>query len=621
MTSHSDRNILIRLWLGFWNGVTTLRVIVFNIVFLFVLAVFIAMVFGGADKLQLDPATTLVIDPDGVVVEQYVGTPLERMLNESLGQELPQTQLRDLVAVLEQAAGDERIAQVLIQTDRLLGVGPGALSELSAAFGRFRDSGKSVIASGAWMTQSAYLLASMADEVWLEHEGLVLLEGYSSYRQYYAEALEKLSVDVNLIRVGEYKSAAEPYIRSSMSEEDREARLYVLGDLWQDYLAELARNRGLPLEVLVDLIERLPFHLEQVEGSLSALALEHGLVDRVLSRPEIRAELARRGAADERGGFVSIGFRDYLDRPTGPSLAAAGRVGIIVAQGSIVEGDQPPGTIGGDSTSRLFRQALNDDEIDAVVLRIDSGGGSAFASEQIRREMMALRRAGKPVVVSMSNVAASGGYWIAMGADEVWAYPSTITGSIGIFGLLPTFEESLARIGVYTDGVGTAPLAGAFRPDRSMSDELRRLLQSVINNGYRSFIELVAEHRHLSVEQVDRIARGRIWSGSQARDRGLVDQLGTLAQATASAARMAGLGEGFEAVYVEPALEPWQAFLVDIGVRALSTAGVNHLPAGLSLPAPLALGQTLLRDLTQLVVSAGTSRSMVMAHCLCEAPR
>ena len=619
--THSNRpNILIRLWLGFWRGVTALRMFVFNVLFLVVLAVVLALVFSGADKLVLEPDTTLVINPRGIIVEEYVGTPIERAINEALGQEIQQTRLRDIVAALEHAAEDERITQVLISTDRLIGMGPGMMQEMREVFEKFRATGKSVIAYGGWMGQGQYFLASLADEVWLNPDGMVLLEGYGFYRQYYAEGLEKLDVDVNLIRVGEYKSAMEPFIRSDMSDEDREATEYFLGDIWQRYLEMAARNRGMPLQVLADLTENLGGYLEQADGDLARMALEQGLVDRLVSRPEFRSEMALSGAPDDRDGFRSIGMLSYVEGMRAVPRRPQDRVGVIVAQGLITEGSQPPGTIGSESTSRLIRQALDDDHIKAVVLRVDSGGGSAFASEVIRRELLTLRDAGKPVVVSMGNVAASGGYWIAMGADEVWAYPSTITGSIGIFGFFPTFQNTLARIGVYTDGVGTTPYAGALRPDRAMGEEVRSLLQSVIENGYREFIGLVAEYRDMSLDEVDAVAQGRVWSGAQAQQRGLVDQLGTLDQAIASAARIAGLGEDYQVSYVQPELKPWQQFLTQMGARAITAAGFEPRNGMLDL-LPGEVRANLIRDMRKLYeATEGSGRPGAIAHCLCDVP-
>jgi len=618
MDSRKQPNILVRLWLGFWRGLTAFRMAVFNILFLLVLALIVGLIFSGGDRLVIKDETTLVLSPKGMIVEEYSGTPLERMINEALGQDIPETRLRDLLATLEQAAEDDRITQVLIDTDELWGLGTGVMQDLDQAFAAFRESDKPVIAYGGYMGQGQYFLASQADEIWLNHDGMVLLEGFGRYRNYYREGLDKLGVEVNLFKTGDYKSAMEPWERSDMSEADREASEYFLGGLWQDYLETVAMNRGLPVDVLVDLTQNVTSYFERAGGSAARMALDNGLVDRLVSRPELRAELAQRGAPDQNGDFRRIGHRQFVGDQV-PMRKPGDQVGVIVAEGMIIDGDQPPGTIGGESTSRLIRQAARDDSIKAVVFRVNSGGGSAFASEVIRRELEALRDAGKPVVVSMGNVAASGGYWVAMGADEVWAYPTTITGSIGVIGFLPTFEESLSRIGIHTDGVGTTPLAGALRVDRSLSDELRALLDNMINATYREFLGLVAEHREMDVEAVHEVAQGRVWTGSQALERGLVDHLGNLDDAIASAARIAGLGDDYRVRYVEPELKPWQQFFAGMGARALVAAGLEP-SSGLMAWMPEETRANLLRDLRLLTEVTRSGRPGVIAHCLCDAP-
>lgn len=620
--AHSRKpNILVRLWLGFWRSVTALRIALFNIIFLVVLAVIIGAIVRGGDQLIIENDTTMVLNPSGFIVEEFSGSPIERALNEALGGGVAETQLRDILRALERAATDDRISQVLISTEDLVGVAPGVMLELSTAFERFRASGKPVLAYGGFFGQGQYFMASLADEVWMDPEGLVLMTGFGFFRQYFAEGLDRLGVDVNLIRVGEFKSAMEPFIRSDMSPEDREATEYFVGDLWRRFVEMTARNRGMPVEVMHDLTQNFASHLEAANGDVAQMALDRGLVDRLISRPEMRAEMARRGAPDENGSFRNIGFDAIAAMPDAKKLRRPSeQVGVIVAQGVIVEDSQPAGTIGADSTSRLIRQALHDDSIRAVVLRVDSGGGSAFASEIIRRELMALREAGKPVVVSFGNVAASGGYWIAMGADEIWAYPATITGSIGIFGFFPTFQNTLAKIGIYTDGVGTTPLASALRSDMEMDDSTRQLLQSFIEHGYREFIGLVAEHRNLSLAEVEAVAQGRVWTGAQAQQRGLVDQLGTLEDAIGSAARMAGLGEDFRFSYVQPELKPWQMFLTQMGARAILTAGFDPAANWMNwLPQDLRAG--LLADLHLVLESTRHGRPGIMAHCLCEAPK
>lgn len=615
----ADGNKLVRLWRGFWRGITALRHGALNVLFVVVLlAVVIVLIRGGQD-LEIQDGTTLVINPAGVLVEEGSGSPIERALMEALGSSSGQVQLRDLLAALGHAAEDDRISQVLINTDRLAGLAPGMMIELSQAMDAFRESGKPVIAYGSDMGMGQYFFASLADELWLDPDGFIFLEGYSSFRNYFAEGLDKLEVDVNLLRVGEFKSAMEPFTQSSMSDEDREAREYFLADLWGRYLASIAANRGMPVEVLGDFVMRQGEHLQAANGDPAQMVLDHGLVDRLISRPEARAELARRGATDDQGGFLQVGFLEYANAVnTGPSVFGE-QIGVIVASGGITEGDQPAGSIGSESTSRLIRQAAHDDRIKAVVLRVDSGGGSAFASEVIRRELLALKETGKPVVVSMGNVAASGGYWIAMGADEVWAYPSTITGSIGIFGFFPTFQNSLARLGIYTDGVSTTPYGGALRADRAMSAEVEDYLQAFIENGYRQFLGLVSNYRGLTVEQVDEVAQGRVWTGAQAQQRGLVDQLGTLTDAVDAAARIAGLGESYSVVYVQPELKPWQQLLTQMAAQALVATGLDLQSSVFEQYA--ALGRLpIINDLRKVLEASARTNSGVMAHCLCEAP-
>lgn len=621
MSETKERNFLWRLWAGFWNGLTAFRMAVFNVLFLLLLALILRGLISG-DRIVVEEGTTLVIAPVGLIVEEYTGTPAERLLNEALGQQAAETRLRDLLRALELAAEDRHIVQVLLRTDELLGIAPGTLTELDAAFKRFAESGKPVIAYGGSMSQPQFALASMADEIWLDPDGLVLLEGLSYFRNYFAEALERLRVDVNLFRVGEFKSAMEPFIRNDMSEADRAAAEYWIGGLWQGYLEMIAANRGLPIERLIEQTQDPVGLIRAADGDIAAAVLEGGWVDRLVTRPELRLALAERGAPDDDTGFRQISMDDYLAVPRPPKSVGGGRVGIVVASGAIVEGSSSPGMIGSDSTARLLRQAAQDDDIKAVVFRIDSGGGSAFASEIIRQEMLALREAGKPVIVSMGDVAASGGYWIAMGADEIWAYPNTITGSIGIFGFFPTFQRTLEWAGIRTDGFGTTPIAGAFRPDRALPQAAGEILQTVIEQGYREFIGLVARHRDMTIEQVDAVAQGRVWTGQQARDRGLVDQLGTLHDAVEAAARRAGLAEGYKTVYIEPNMSPFAEFLARLGAEALARAGLQ-LPRN---PLAQLIGNELYRRLStefsQIVAARGQRSGLpeIMAHCLCAAP-
>lgn len=625
MENDKPRNFFVRLWLGFWRSVTAFRMAVFNVLFLIIVFAIIASIVSGDKTGEIKEGTTLIINPKGVVVEQSSRSPVDEILDEITGQSEPQTELRDLVAVLEEAADDDRIGQVLISTDGFAGMGAGMMLEVAEAFSRFKASDKRVIAYGANLSMGQYFLASLADEVWLDPDGAVLLEGYGRYRQYFAEALDKLDVDVNLFRVGTYKSAMEPYILNEQSEADREAALFYMNDLWQRYLQMVAQNRGMTVEVLDDITMNLASYVDQAGGNLAQMALDEGLVDRLISRPEMRAEMIRMGKPDDEDSYLNITMASYLDQIKPDLEHSDSQVGIIVAEGAITEGNQPVGTIGSESISRLIRKAARDDDIKAVVLRINSGGGSAFASEVIRKELLALKEAGKPVVVSMSNVAASGGYWIAMGADEVWAYPSTITGSIGIFGFFPTFQNTFAKVGVYTDGVGTTPYAGGLRADRALDENVSNLFQNVIEFGYEQFIGLVSRYRNMSTDAVDQVAQGRVWTGQQAQERGLVDQLGTLKQAVASAARQAGLGEDYATSYVQPELSGFEKFVMQFSARAMGFAGLDRFVLSSKLnPLLQFIPQTyqwrLMSELHRIDQATEAGQRGVMAHCLCEAP-
>jgi protease-4 len=455
----------------------------------------------------------------------------------------------------------------------------------------------------------------MADEIWLNPKGMVWLDGFSAYRQYYAEGLEKLEVDVNLFRVGRYKSAMEPFVRNDMSPEAKEANLHWIGDLWYQYLDVVSRQRAVPAENLGEAIDNFADRLEAVDGDFARLALEMGLVDELIARPEASMELARLGAPGEDSeGFRQLDQDAYLTLSGITSVSTAKNVvAVVVAEGEIVRGQQPQGTIGALTLSGKLRRLAEDRDVKAVVLRVNSPGGDAFASEKIRRELQALRDAGKRVVVSMGNVAASGGYWIAMGAEEVWASPASITGSIGVFGILPTFQKPLAKLGIHSDGIGTTDLAGKMRLDRPLDPDLKRIFQQATERTYDDFIGLVADARGLETERVEAVAEGRVWSGSQAQKHGLVDSIGTLQQSIDAAARLAGLGTDYTTRYDEWDLTPFEAMLIEMvgGVMAYFD---------LSLSAPPFVAQGLLGDILEdLRFLAGSNEGLtVAAHCLCE---
>lgn len=530
------------------------RRLVLNGLFLLVGLALLAALAGGRTKVPRD--AVLVVDPRGEIVEQLSGSPAQRARARLAGNPLRETLLKDVLDAIRQAKDDKRIKVLLLDVDGFSGAGLTKLQDLRAAVREFKQSGKRVVAAADGYNQSQYYLASTADEVFLHEAGLVLIEGYGRFPTFYKEGIDKLEADWNVFRVGEYKSAVEPFLRNDMSPEAKEANREYLGDLWAGWLKDVAEGRKLTPEALSSVIDGMVGLLREAGGEVSQVAKKAGLVDLVGGRADLEKRLIALSSEDpEKHSYRKIGFREYLKAgPRDRDGSAGGReaVAVVVAKGSILDGTQPPGAIGGDSTAALIRRARLDDEVKAVVLRVDSGGGSSFASEVIREELARVRADKKPVVVSMGSVAASGGYWIATSSDEVWASPSTITGSIGIFGMFPTFQKPLAKhLGMRVDGVGTTWLSGALRPDVEMKPELKEAFQAIIDRGYEDFLERVAAARKMDRDAVDRIARGRVWSGEDAKQVGLVDQLGGLDQAVAAAAKRAQLKDGHRVWYVE----------------------------------------------------------------------
>ena len=593
------------------------RRLVVNVVFLILVVIVLMAVFGDRGY-RLENKTALVIAPTGMLVEQYTGSGWDRARDQLFDQEVPETQLRDILRALRLAKDDARIEHVLIQPDYLWYAGLGAMQDIAAAVDDFRDSGKKVIAWSGGMAQHQYYLASLADEVMLDPQGLVFLEGYGRYRNYFKSALDKLGVDVHLFRVGEYKSAAEPYVRNDMSPESEEANLYWLDGLWATWKQDVAARRDIDPQAVTDIVEEFPERLIESGGDLAKVVLEAGLVDRLATRQEVAGYLSMLGAPSSYEGeeFRQIDVQDYLRVADATAVSTGDTVAVVVAQGPIVGGEAPPGSVGGESTSALLRAARENDRVKAVVLRVDSPGGEVFASEMVRREVELLRANGKPVVASMGDVAASGGYWISMSADRIWAQPGTITGSIGIFGLVMTIPRTLEKIGVSTDGVGTTDLAGAFRVDRPLGDSVAEIFQAVIDNGYNQFVEGVANARGMSRARADSVARGRVWSGQQAKERGLIDELGGLQGAVANAAELAGL-EKYRLRYLEEPPTALEKFLLDMSARARGVLS----PRGPDLLGALRDGMArsaLLND-AALLLNASPEKLGVYAYCFCRA--
>jgi protease-4 len=603
----------------FWRGLDATRRFVLNLLFLLIVIALLVATFSGGAK-PLVSKTALVLDLRGDLVEEHSGGLRDALLANVGGEVRRTVELRDLLVVLDAAAKDKNIGSVLLMLDELDGGGLAMLHEAGAAIDRVKAAGKPVVAWGGSFDQKRYLLASHASEVYVHPMGMVMIEGFGRRRNYYRDALDKLGVTVNLMKVGTYKSFAEPYIANGPSQAALEADTFLYGALWKDYTAAVEKNRKLAPGAVARGIEQLPQLMEAAGGNAAQVALGQKLVDGIKTRDEVRAMMTKRGAYDESiKSFRQVSFGDYLAR--NPQKAFGDAVGVIVAAGEITEGQGGPGVVGGLSTANMIRRAREDDAIKALVLRVDSPGGSAYGSELIRRELELTRAAGKPVVVSMGNVAASGGYWISMAADEVIADPSTITGSIGVFAILPTADKVADKLGVRTAGVTTTWLADAYNPLRPLDPRFAQLVQASINNVYREFTTKAAAARKTTAAKIDEVGQGRVWTGTQAKERGLVDRLGSYGDALRSAARRAGMKDDFRVAYVERPSSGFERFMSLLGVSSVQAIKIQVKLGVLpdALPAGAVAG--VAKDLGWLSELAdGKKPFAAVTHCLCELP-
>lgn len=603
---------------GFWTGLRAVgrginiaRLVIINLIFFGILA--LILIAAGHGTPEVGANSVLMLKPDGRLVEQYSIDPVSRALAKMSGQDTGQVQVRDLVAAIDAAARDGNIKRILLEPDQLQAGGFAALEEVGAALDRFRATGKQVYVWSAGMDQGQYLLAAHADRILLDPQGALMVTGLSNYRSYYKDLLDKLGVQAHLFRVGQFKSAAEPFIQDAPSPASIEADQYWLGGLWNTWLTEVGKLRGIDPKTLHDEVDALPQEIQGVNGDTAQLALKLRLVDELATPEQVVKMMQKLGApSDDGNGFRGIDLDGYLPRVQGLAFGKP-IVAVVVAEGEIVSGKQDPGTIGGESTSALIRAARENRYVRAIVLRVNSPGGEVYAAEQVRREVQLAREAGKPVIVSMGDVAASGGYWISMNADRILAEPDTITGSIGIFGLFFTAEDGLSKLGIHTDGVATTPLAGAFDIRRPLDPNLGAMIQSIIDKGYRDFVGGVARARGKSFADIDAIAQGRVWSGAQALQRGLVDQLGGLNDAIRIASQDAKLGNDYAVSYVEKPMSPFQRFLLNFGdgsaARVLASMGIR-------LPDFVAQIPKLAPEL-QLLQHAQAGKPQVYAYCFC----
>jgi len=541
------------------------------------LFVLLLVLFAGAlfeEQVHVPDDAVLIVNPVGAIVEELA------LPESALTISAPhQTLLRDLVTAIQRAAADERIQLMVLKLDDMDKTSLAKLQELRRAIDQFKATGKPVIAIGPNYSQAQYFLAADADHIFLNPLGVVGIEGFSMYQNYIKDALAKLHIDVQLFRAGKYKSAVEPLVRNGMSPADRQSKQALLHVLWDEYKNGIAAMRNIKAERLQTVLDAPSKYLSQYDGDTAALAKAEGLVDSLANHGQIEAYIAKAMAIPASEPYPNIDFHAYL-AATSSVLPAVqpDQVGIITASGMILDGQQPSGTVGSATMQDMLNRARLDPKIKAVVLRIDSPGGSAQASEMIRSEIVRLKQAGKPVVVSMGSLAASGGYWMAAPADQIWASPSTITGSIGAFGVMANAQRGLEQVGIHSDGLGTTAIAGGIRIDRSLPPELTEVMQLSIMHIYRRFLHVVAQGRHMPIDKVAGLAQGRVWSGRDALRLGLVDALGSFDEAIDAAAKLAGIHGSYSRTRITPPLGLRDMILAKVFSNAETMVGESGHP-------------------------------------------
>ncbi|EEK2373163.1 signal peptide peptidase SppA, partial [Salmonella enterica] len=527
-----------------WRVLNFVREMVLNLFFIFLVLVGVGiwMQIGNGSNSEQTARGALLLDISGVIVDKpstnhRLGA-LGRQLFGASSDRLQENSLFDIVNAIRQAKDDRNITGIVLDLKNFTGADQPSMRYIGKALREFRDSGKPVFAVGENYSQGQYYLASFANKIWLSPQGQVDLHGFATNGLYYKTLLDKLKVSTHVFRVGTYKSAVEPFIRDDMSPAAREADSRWIGELWQNYLHTVSANRQISPQQLFPGAQAIIDGLTSVGGDTAKYALDHKLVDALASSADVEKALTKQfGWSKTENNYRAISYYDYsLKTPAD----TGGTIAVIFANGAIMDGEETPGNVGGDTTASQIRDARLDPKVKAIVLRVNSPGGSVNASEVIRAELAAARAAGKPVVVSMGGMAASGGYWISTPANYIVASPSTLTGSIGIFGVINTVENSLSSIGVHSDGVSTSPLAD-ISMTKALSPEVQQMMQLSIEYGYKRFITLVADARKRTPEQIDKIAQGHVWTGEDAKANGLVDSLGDFDDAVAKAAELAKL--------------------------------------------------------------------------------
>lgn len=591
-----------------WRGLTMARNVAANILFLIILLIILFAIFGGSGKVGLPDKFALELDLEGVLVERATPLdPLNQLLDSNVQSE---TVLGDIEDLLSRAATDDRVSALVINTTNLLSANLVQIERIRVGIDAVKQAGKPVLAMGFYFTQPQYLIASQADELYLHPMGEAMLTGLATSQPYFASALSKLEIDVHVFRVGKFKSAVEPFLRDSISPEAAEASRALLTQLWSSYRRKIALNRGLDETAVDDFVNQLPDAVEQAQGDVARLAVESRLVDELLTPDGFNARVAQ-AVGVEPDELQRVTTTQYVgDSPlklpeSGPQVAVITAVGGISGgtQGQVSEG------IVAKDIIELIRKAKDDDDVKALVLHVDSPGGEALASELIRQELELIQLAGKPVVAAMAGVAASGGYWISATADRIIASPDTITGSIGIFGVLPNLNRALGNAGVNFDGVSSHDIAGGLSLVRPLSEDMSRVIQSSINQGYDRFITLVARGRDLERAQVEEIAEGRVWAGAQALELGLVDQLGNLEDAITAAAELAGVSNDYSIKPIDPALTPREQLLRQLmGKNSATVQWLEQIPGATTL-------KLLVRAAKDYPASATSQHKQILAVC------
>jgi len=560
----------------FWRNLNRLRKFIHAILLLSFSFIILAILSPKYPNIYEN--SILMINPKGKLVDQLSGDPLDRAVNKFFGEMESETLVQNIIDALDHAKNDERIKIIYLNLNELDYGGLSKLERIRIALEDLKESGKTVVAFAEFYNRSSYYLASSAQEVYLHPEGIIFPEGFSFYSNYYNDLINKLKVDFNIFRAGSFKTAVEPFMRNDMSIESKDSRLRVAKILWEKYEADITETNGISDNALTRFSEDLLSNIEKKRTNIAQIALNSNLINGLVNKDQLFDDLMKRvSIKEEEYSDHVIDLDGYLAnvRSNEKLHENEHNIGIIVASGEILDGKHAPGSIGDESISLLLKQAKEDESIKALVLKIDTPGGSAFASEKILNELLQFQSTGKPVVASMGSVAASGGYWIAMVADKIFASEATITGSIGVFAMFPTFQDSFAEIGVYNDGLGTNQWSGSFRFDREMTPQLKRLVQSQVEYGYNEFIEKVSKYRNIIRTDVEEIAKGQIWAGSEAVNNGLVDVIGGIDEAVKEAAKLANLDEGnYGKVFIEDQIGSMK-LLTQSSLETLSTLGFN----------------------------------------------